>query len=159
MALRLFRFVLPALLAAGFAAQALAETPTGRWQFETDPINRTCKLSGEMTVWPSKEKNAKPGLFGCRFIAVQSCTGEPPIEIKVTQTCTAAQSGNQVSITSAIEKTVSVTPKEMLDTVLKSYAPDHFMVSLNAAGDQMNGMFHSLSRAAVRFRRLEDLSS
>ncbi len=142
-------------MACGLAQGAWAESPAGAWAFETDKVNLNCKLSGEMTIWQDK----KAGLYACRFLAVQSCTGEPPIEIKVAQTCTATHSGNQVSITSKIDKTVSVKPRDMLETVEELYAPDHFMVSLNARGDEMTGMFHSLSQAYVRFRRREDLNS
>jgi len=132
-----------------------ADTPAGRWAFETDPVNLNCLLKGEMQVRPTSVE----GQYACTFIANQICEGDPPLDIKVEQSCTATLSGSQVNIESRIERTVSVSPENQRDRVDALYAPDHFFVSLNAAGDEMTGMFHSVSRAFVRFTRLQDLTS
>ena len=151
--------ILAGLIAgACIASPALADTnaaaPVGEWAFETARVNSNCVLSGDMSIW-----KARDGL-ACRFVATQSCTGQPPITIKVAQTCTATQKGASIDIVSKIDRTVSVSPKEMKDQVDEFYAPDNFSVRLNKAGDEMTGMFHSLSEAAVRFwRRNNDLVS
>ena len=124
-------------------------TPVGRWKFETGMINANCKLSGEMDV----AKADKTGLFSCRFVAVQSCTGNPPLEFQVKQSCIATQTGKQVTITSKIDKIISVKPAAMWPTVTSGYAADNFEVTLNALGSDMRGMFHSLNQATVRFWR------
>lgn len=99
------------------------------------------------------------GRYSCTFVANQICEGDPPLDIKVEQSCTATLSGSQVNIESQIKRTVSVSPEYQRERVDALYAPDHFFVSLNAAGDEMTGMFHSVSRAFVRFTRLQDLTS
>lgn len=144
-----------AIVLASPMLPAAADTPAGRWAFETDQVNLNCVLKGEMQIWPTNTENK----YTCRFIANQLCEGDTPLDIKVAQTCTATLSGDQVNIESAIDRTVSVSPKEMRARVDQLYAPDHFFVSLNASGDEMIGMFHSVSQAFVRFTRLQDLTS
>ncbi len=135
-------------------AETKAVTPVGEWRFETAKVNANCMLSGDMTIW-----KARDGL-ACRFIANQSCTGEPPIDIEVAQTCTAKQTGDQIVITSKIDRTVSASPSYLKPEVDQFYAPDNFTVRINKAGDEMKGKFHSLSEAAVRFwRNTSDLVS
>lgn len=141
-----------ALLALS-ASPAVAQTPAGRWAFETAMVNANCKLSGEMTVWATRAKDS----FGCRFIAVQACEGVPPLRFEVAQTCTAARTGADVVIESQIDRVVSASPEDFIDAVKAGYAPDNFSVTLNSSGNEMTGLFRSLSEAAVRFWRLEDL--
>jgi hypothetical protein len=126
---------------------AANHTPVGRWKFETGMVNLNCKLSGEMQVL----KAAQTGLYSCQFVAVQSCTGNPPLEFKVQQTCIATQTGKQVTITSKVQNILSVKPEAMFPTVKRGYAADNFEVTLNPDGSQMTGMFHSLNQASVRF--------
>jgi hypothetical protein len=147
------RILVAAALAAAFTAPALAQSPVGKWAFETAPVNMNCQLSGEMTVWAKPQKNS----YGCRFVAVQSCAGEPPLRFEVAQTCTAARTGADIAITSQIDRVISASPADFLDAVKAGYAPDHFEVTLNRTASEMNGVFHSLSEAAVRFWRVEDL--
>ncbi len=142
-------------LAIGIASPALGDTAAGRWSFETAPVNENCVLTGEMSIQPT----STPGQFSCHFVSVQACTTIPPIEIEVLQTCTATQTGVQVNIESAVENIVRAEPEEFFPQIELTYAPDHFFVSLNTTGDEMTGMFHSLSNAFVRFTRLEDLTS
>lgn len=160
--MKLRRFTLALLLAVGAASTSLAAppktpqdpSPAGRWRFQTDRVNSgNCTLSGDMTVWRSAP------IYKCRFTAVQACDGNPPIRIEVAQTCDASQDGRRITIESKIEKYVKVSPASMETTVRKGYAPDHFKVTLNNAGSEMTGMFHSLSDAPVVFRRIEDLTS
>jgi hypothetical protein len=131
------------------AAKSGSHTPIGRWRFETGMVTTNCKLSGDMQV----SKASKSGLYSCTFVAVQSCTGKPPMEFQVQQTCVATQTGSQVTITSKIDKFVSVKPADMLAVVKSGYAADNFEVTLNTAGTEMRGLFHSLNKAAVRFWR------
>lgn len=128
-------------------AREPANTPVGEWSFETAKVNANCALSGDISIWKARDG------YACRFVATQSCTGSPPIEIKVAQSCTAKQSGDKVEIVSKIDRTVSVKPADLKDAVDQSYAADNFSVRLNKAGDEMTGKFHSLSEAFVRFRR------
>ncbi len=135
-------------------AAASDPTPAGRWRFQTDRVNGgNCTLAGDMNVWKAASS------YKCRFTAVQACGGVPPIRIEVEQSCNASLDGMRVTIQSKIEKYVKVSPPEMEETVRSGYAPDHFKVTLNAAGSEMSGMFHSLSDAPVVFRRVVDLTS
>ena len=142
-----------AWLLAG-ASAAVAQTPSpspspeGSWTFETAPVNETCRLTGDMVI----DRNGQGGL-SCRFVALQSCSGSPPIAIRVAQTCRARQSGARIEIESRILRTLSVSPVGLEEAVRRYYAPDNFSVSLNPAGTEMTGRFHSLSEAFVRFRR------
>jgi hypothetical protein len=147
------RTVAAALLALALAPAAHAASPVGAWTFETAPVNQNCKLSGDMQIWKTRSGLA------CRFTAVQACTGDPPIEIKVAQTCIATQAGQTVTITSKIDRTLSVKPQSLKDDVDAFYAPDNFAVTLNATGDEMTGLFRSLSEAFVRFSRRDELVS
>lgn len=137
------------------SATAQSDTPSGRWAFETDPVTPDCILKGEMQIWPT---NAD-GQYACSFIANQVCTSSPPLDIHVQQSCTAQLTGAQVNIESRVVRTVSVSPEDQRDRVDALYAPDNFFVSLSEGGEEMTGMFHSVSRAFVRFIRLEDLTS
>ena len=128
---------------------SVAQTPLGRWKFETGMVTPNCKLSGEMQVLKAKTT----GLYACHFVAVQSCTGNPPMEFHVQQTCIATQTGKQVIITSAIDKILSAKPAALLPLVKSGYAADNFDVTLNPVGSEMRGMFHSLNQATVRFWR------
>ncbi len=142
-----------ALLAMPALAESSAPSPTGRWAFETGVVNLDCKLNGEMTVWSTPQKNS----FGCRFVAVQSCAGDPPLRFEVAQSCIATRKGAGLKITSKIDRVVSASPTGLLDAVKEGYAPDNFELTLNRTASEMTGMFHSLSEARVRFWRLEDL--
>lgn len=125
------------------------QSPIGHWKFETGMVNLNCKLSGEMQV----TRAPTTGAYSCKFVAVQSCTGNPPLEFRVQQSCIATQVGKQVTITSKIDKILSVKPEAMFPTVKSGYAADNFEVTMNAAGSEMKGMFHSLNQAVVRFWR------
>ncbi len=147
---------LAAYLSATHAqAQASPNSPAGRWAFKTDTVSENCILQGEMQIRPT----STPDRYTCRFIANQYCEGESPLDIEVEQTCSADLSGVQLNIESEIARVVSVSPEFERDRVEALYAPDHFFVSLDEAGDEMTGMFHSVSRAFVRFTRLPDLTS
>ena len=144
-----------ALLSGLFSARATAESPVGSWTFETAKISPNCTLSGDMRIWPGSGE----GAFLCRFTSLQLCDGEPPLQIRVEQSCTASLRGAQLNIRSKIEKTLSVSPEDRRDDVDAFYAPDNFFVSMHAGGDEMTGMFRSVGQAFVRFIRREDLVS
>lgn len=149
------RSALVVAAAAGLSCAAQADSPAGRWAFKTDTVTENCLLKGEMHIWPEGAEDE----FSCSFIANQVCDSTPPLDIKVEQSCTATLTGSQLNIESAIVRTVSVSPEDQRPRVDALYAPDHFFVSINEAGDEMTGMFHSVSRAFVRFTRQLDLTS
>jgi hypothetical protein len=128
---------------------AARQTPVGQWRFETGMVNTNCKLTGDMQVTQAPTT----GAYSCKFVAVQSCTGVPPLEFKVQQSCIATQTGTQVTITSKVDKILSVKPEAMLPTVRSGYAADNFEVTMNPANTEMRGMFHSVNDATVRFWR------
>jgi hypothetical protein len=155
---RIFSLVAPALLACGLTsaalAQAAAPSPVGTWGFITTELSDTCTISGEMTI-----TQTKPKMFSCTFKAVQSCRARLPRTINTDQTCVATQSGAEVSITSKVDKIVSVDPSSMMKGMDRRYAPDNFVVTINRRGDQMSGQFESMGTAPVKFRRHQDLTS
>jgi invasion protein IalB len=127
----------------------------GAWTFETAPVNLNCKLSGTMTI----SQAGPAGGLTCRFVAVQGCTGDPPLRFEVEQACTAKQTGANVEIESRIVRVMKAEPADLLDAVKANYAPDDFKVAITRRGDEMLGDFHSLSTARVRFVRAVDLTS
>ncbi|MEZ5939099.1 MAG: hypothetical protein R3C52_12925 [Hyphomonadaceae bacterium] len=137
------------------AGAAYAQSPTGRWTFQTGTINDTCDLSGDMKIW----QESKDGPYKCRFTSVQECKTEPPLRIEMAQTCVAKVKGQSIEITSAIDKALDVSPPDLKEAVRLGYAPDNFKVELNKAGTEMTGTFHSLTQALVKFRRAADLTS
>ncbi len=131
------------------APAAAAQTIAGDWKFETGKVAGVCRLSGDMEISGPDKDNATT----CRFVATQSCPGDPPLEFSVQQTCRVAKTGKKLEITSAIERVLSVKPQNYLDTVKQGYAPDNFSVTLNSAATEMTGLFHSRSTSTVRFWR------
>lgn len=142
-----------------FVPPAAAETKAmdwlaGGWRFETGRIDDACTISGRMTITPT----ADPARFDCRFESRQLCERTPPIDIRMSQTCTAAVSGEQIAISSRLAAPLSVKPESFAASIMRTYAPDNFIVS-PASHDELTGVFHSQRRAFVRFRREVDLLS
>ncbi|MBI1340006.1 hypothetical protein GC169_07335 [bacterium] len=127
----------------------------GSWKFETAPINDRCTLSGRMTFIPTDRSN----VYDCRFESRQLCAGADPVDIRMRQTCIATVSDPQITITSIVEEPISVAPDTLEPFIMERYAPDNFQVSRTPGSSELRGMFHSLSRAYVRFWRDEDLLS
>ncbi len=137
------------LLAQGAQAQTLKPaSPAGSWGFQTENMGYGCALSGDITITATGEKT-----FKCAFKAVWACQLRLPKSVHTEQSCVATQSGDQVMITSKMEKVAKVQPVEMMEQMKRQYAADHFTVKLNARGDEMDGMFRSYGSAPVKFRK------
>jgi hypothetical protein len=155
MAHPVFRHLVLATLAlVAFHQAASAQSPAGVWGFMTDELPDTCTISGEMTI---KQTDGKR--FSCTFKAVQSCRLRLPKTIHTDQSCAAVQVGKQVSITSKVDRIVSVDPSSLRAGMEDRYAPDNFIVTINKGGDEMDGLFESMGTAPVRFRRKQELTS
>lgn len=148
--------------AAQAVAQAPQPTPAGRWKFATTQMNNRCTMSGEMQVWRVRglKPDAKlPAQYACRFTAFQTCTGSFIQKIETQQTCSVQDKAGKLHFEAKIEKIGEVKPPEILEQVKTAYAPDNFLLQLNKKGDEMDGMFISLSEAPVKFVRIEELVS
>lgn len=129
-----------------------APSPAGSWTFKTKPMDYGCVLSGDMTITQTSSKS-----FKCRFKAVWSCQTRAPKAVNTEQSCIATQTGNNLIITSRMEKITKVDPPEMLELSKTNYAADHFNVTISTHGDEMNGLFKSYGQSPVKFRRQQDL--
>ena len=152
------RAILPCIVAMtlalpGASAQMKkAPAVAGSWGFATEPMGYGCTLSGDMTISQTSDKSYK-----CAFTAVWSCKLRLPKAVHTEQSCIATQAGYDVIITSKMEKIAKVDPAEMLQTMRKAYAADHFTVKVNWRGDEMDGIFKSYGQAPVKFRKRLDL--
>ena len=129
-----------------------APVPGGAWDFKTESMGAGCTLTGDMTVTQTSNKSYK-----CEFRAVWACKLRLPKAVHTEQTCIATQSGSNVIITSKLNKIAKVDPEEMLPSMRQNYAADHFNVTINGCGDEMDGMFNSYGQAPVKFRKRLDL--
>jgi hypothetical protein len=143
-----------ALTETAAAQSPAAQSPAGVWGFMTDELSDSCTISGEMTI-----KQASGKRFSCTFKAVQTCRLRLPKTIHTDQSCAAVQVGRQVSITSKVDRIVSVDPSALREGMEDRYAPDNFIVTINKAGDEMEGLFESLGTAPVKFLRRQELTS
>jgi hypothetical protein len=133
------------VIGLAFAAEAQTRTPRkgadpilGAWRFETENYAPSCKMTGDMVIRATKDKDQ----FTCTFVARERCGRE--IDVVAEQTCTISRSGTAVSITAAI---VKVTPQV-------SYAPDNWQLTyVNAR--KMTGELRSAAIAPVTFFRAE----
>lgn len=149
-----------ALALAVGAAPMLAQTPAmpaspaGAWQFATEKMGAGCSLSGNINIVRTGDK-----AFSCRFNAIWACEQRNPRAVHTEQSCVATQTGENVIITSKIEKVAKVDPAAMTDLMREQYAADHFSVKINRLGDRMDGLFRSYGQAPVVFRKQADLIS
>lgn len=153
-----------ALVTANAVAQPKtpAPTPAGRWKFATTEMANRCTMSGEMQVWRVRALKPAAGAaptYACNFTAFQTCRSGFVEKIETEQTCSVENKDGKLYFAAKVNKIREVRPVEILDTVKAMYAPDNFLVQLNARGDQMDGMFISVSEAPVKFVRLEELVS
>jgi len=79
--------------------------------------------------------------------------------VKTEQSCIATQAGDELVITSRMEKVSGVDPVTLTDFMVERYAPDNFSVTINSRGDAMEGTFKSYRTAPVKFRRRQELLS
>ncbi len=131
-----------------------APSPAGDWSFQTGELRGSCDISGDMTITKTSART-----FACTFKAVQTCKGRLPHTIHTEQSCVATQAGAEVTITSKVDRIVSVDPKALMQGMDERYAPDNFIVRINTRGDEMDGRFESIGTALVKFRRRQDLVS
>ncbi|HOY78636.1 MAG TPA: hypothetical protein PLN33_12560 [Hyphomonadaceae bacterium] len=129
-----------------------APSPAGSWSFQTKPMDYGCVLSGDMTITHSAKKS-----FKCQFKAVWSCQTRAPKSVTTDQTCVATQTGDKIIITSRVRRITKVDPPEMLELSKTNYAADHFEITIDAHGDEMEGLFKSYGQSPVKFRRRQDL--
>jgi hypothetical protein len=139
-----------ALAALGLAAAALsadAQTRTlrqsadpilGAWRFETETYAPGCKITGDMMIRPTKQKDR----FTCTFVARERCGRE--LDVLAEQTCAITRTGKALSISSTV---VKVTPAV-------GYAPDDWQLTfINAS--KMTGELRSAAVAPVTFFRAQ----
>jgi hypothetical protein len=129
-------------------------TPDGAWDFATETLGAGCTLSGNIHFKRTADK-----AYTCRFTAVWSCKQRSPKAVHTEQSCVATQTGENVVITSKIDKIGKVDPVELTQQMREHYAADHFSVKINRLGDRMDGLFRSYGQAPVVFRKHEDLIS
>lgn len=135
-------------------AGASRHSPAGRWRFSTAEMPSACTMSGEMIV-----NQTRSGDFTCSFTAFQTCTAGAIVKIRTAQSCTLERRDGRMHITSKVDRIVSVEPESVREMVLAGYAPDNFILGMNALGDTMSGLFLSIGQAPVTFVRLEELVS
>lgn len=145
------------LVVAGLASPTVADpprppSPAGNWSFATETMGAGCKLSGDIAI-----SRTAAGAFKCSFRAVWGCDLRMPRSVATEQSCIATQAGDDIVITSRMEKVVKVDPSVMTEEMRQRYAADHFNVKINARGDEMNGIFRSYGQAPVKFRKHLDL--
>jgi hypothetical protein len=154
------RTALLSVAAFALAASASAQlkpppSPEGDWTFATENMRVDCVLKGEMNI-----KKVSENAFSCAFEAEWSCKTGPERKIVTKQICKAAQTGTAIAIASTIEKVVKVEPASRFTFMDENYMPDHFSVTINPRGSEMDGIFKSFDTARVKFRRkLGDLVS
>lgn len=143
---------LACLLLQPASADPTPPSPVGDWSFVTGKMGNSCILSGEMSV-----KHMADRTLACRFTADWACTAGMIKSVETVQSCTAKQAGQDIVVTSKIEKVTKSDPADLLGYMRASYAPDHFKVRINTRGDEMRGLFHSYGQAEVVFRKHHDL--
>jgi len=151
--------LLPLALACALALPAAAQlkkspSPEGTWQFVTNDFRGGCRLAGDIALTETKANT-----FSCSFEATWTCDGGALRSVRTQQSCTATQTGAKILVTAKLEKVVSADPVDALTWVKSAYAPDNFDLTINARGNEMNGMFKSYDTAPVKFRRKADLIS
>jgi len=142
-------------MAAPTGAQTQTKaTPDGAWEFATETLGAGCTLSGSIQFTRTADK-----AYNCRFTAVWACKQRAPKAVHTEQSCVATQTGENVVITSKIEKISKVDPVEMTQQMREHYAADHFSVKISRLGDRMDGLFRSYGQAPVVFRKHQELIS
>ena len=149
---------LAACLAVMSALPAFAEEPpdiSGRWKFKTVLEGKGCVITGEIRF----RKAPAPLDYVCTFHSREDCDRNPPTFTEVDQSCFARVTGEEIAITSKVEKITSAGPPEFARDMIafQNYKADNFIVRYQK-GDLV-GLFHSLRQASVRFWRDVDLVS
>lgn len=133
------------LAAAALSADAQTRTPRqsadpllGAWRFETETYAPGCRITGNMIISPTKEKDR----FTCRFVAREKCGNE--IDITAEQTCAITRSGKSIDMIATV---IKVTPQV-------SYAPDNWKLTFVNAS-KMTGELRSAAVAPVTFFRTQ----
>jgi len=144
-----------ALAGAAEAQPKKPPSPEGEWTFKSSVMPDECVLSGDMAV----RKSASG--FSCSLTASWTCkTGPSPMITNTQQTCTATQKGREISIASKVGKILSTQPVGMEQVMQGNYLADNFAVTINEAGDEMDGRsFDPANQARIKFRRKAELIS
>ena len=143
---------------AAFVLPAFADKPpdiSGRWKFKTVLESKGCVITGDIQF-----RKALPPLdYVCTFRSREDCDRNPPTFTEVEQSCMARVKGDEIAITSKVEKIASAGPPAFASYMIEnqSYQADNFVVRYEK-GDLV-GLFHSMRQAAVRFWRDVDLVS
>ncbi len=161
-ALSLVRTSAIALAALSCIAVAGAESGTrdlaGQWRFETETIaNKGCAISGEITFTALPDTSA----FSCAFVSREDCgSGDSARYQTVQQACTARFVNDTLSIKSEVVSIIDAGPAYAREGLMdpRAYAADNFLLQPKS-DSEMEGIFHSLNRAGVRFWRVEELLS
>jgi hypothetical protein len=140
------------LLLSPASADPTPPSPAGEWSFVSGKMRGGCILAGHLDMTRGRD-----GKLACIFTARWSCDLAAMKQVDTQQSCTAEQAGNDVVITSRIDKVTRADPPELIDYMRANYAADHFRVRINTAGDEMRGLFHSYGQAQVVFRRRIEL--
>lgn len=153
----------PAFIAAGLSsasAQASGNDISGQWRFRSASFEDDCIASGAITLRP-----AKSGAFDCAFVIETHCkyaTDKVQEYWRVSETCTAKQTGFRVQVTSRIGKIEAATyfGKAIPASEQPNYMPDNFDLMLKPSGAEMTGhLFDPIRRVPMRFWREAELMS
>ena len=140
------------------ALPALAEGPpdiSGSWKFKTVLEAKGCVITGDIRF----SRAPAPLDYVCTFHSREDCDRSPPTFTEVDQSCMARVTGDEIAITSKVEKITSAGPPDFAQGMIafQNYQADNFIVRYEK-GDLV-GRFHSLRKASVRFWRDVDLVS
>ena len=146
------------LAALAFALPAFADKPpdiSGRWKFKTVLEAKGCVITGEIQF----TKAPAPLDYLCTFRSREDCNRTPPTFTEVEQSCMARVTGDEIAITSKVERIAAAGPPEFAKGMIEfqNYQADNFIVHYEKGA--LVGLFHSMRQAAVRFWRDVDLVS
>jgi len=152
------RLAAASLVVAASALPAFADKPpdiSGRWKFKTVLENKGCVITGDIQF----RKAPAPLDYVCNFRSREDCDRDPPTFTEVEQSCMARITGDEIAITSKVEKIAAAGPPAFARDMIayQNYQADNFVVRYEK-GDLV-GLFHSMRQAAVRFWRDVDLVS
>lgn len=152
------RLAAASLVVAASALPAFADKPpdiSGRWKFKTVLEKKGCVITGDIQF----RKAPAPLDYVCTFRSREDCDRDPPTFTEVDQSCMARVKGDEIAITSKVEKIAAAGPPVFAQHMMENqnYQADNFVVRYEK-GDLV-GLFHSMGQAAVKFWRDVDLVS
>ncbi len=75
-----------------------------------------------------------------------ACELRLPNAVHTEQSCVATQTGNDVLITSKMEKIAKVDPAAMMEQMRQRYAADHFTVKINRGATRWTGYSNPMAK-------------